>query len=856
MWEQRCLFFALCLTALKVAAFEYYIKRAKATWSGANEACNTRNGSILAVVDSAQKIDELSKHLTSLGYNNGHHKFWIGLLFNASIKEFVWSTGNIAKDTFINSTCGIRRDKNVFLNWCYVLKNFRNTPPCFEQRRCWRTENGYICQSGSLRVNSTAETSSSVAATSSTSTIVKLKPTTTSLTKPSSTISTKKSIENFPTTLLVSTTTAVSLWDAKPTISSCDKASSVITNQPMMMTSTSSSSSISSDNGLDQRPNSSVDRAPTTDPSLEPKAKTTPRLMVLRVANIHRNSISPSSSITSATGLKDRVQIKNPVLVFTNLVASLNPADPDSLQLLTDAYEDFANSIEYNTNKEIEDSTIESSSIIKEFAFKYASLNLNASQNHKRIENQQIVLQVSRVLKGHKQNFTFSKGDEEEDVARITLPSYLFFNVDTLVVNVLYQSTHRYLGSNSSRDNKIDSRILGSSIRPSQQDVFTENVTIVLRTYQENDRRSIKSCAFWKWDYAQTANGSWSGDGCSLVESNRSHVVCTCNHLTNFAILMNIKKFQVPDQHRKPLAFITYIGLGVSLLGETITILAYMLLLCSRHDQQSHIHVSLVATLATAQMIFLAGIEATHDQVLCITVAALIHYFYLSSFCWMLMEGLMLYLLIIEVYNTDLKLLYCYCFSYGFPGLIVGSTLLIAHLTDDGIYRYKASTWCWLSTENHYIWSFVAPIILITAVNATVFFGVVREMVSMPSAQSTKLNALKTSVKACIVLFPLLGVTWLFGLLSIAQAGVVPQYIFTVLNSIQGFSIFILHCVRNSEIRSAWNKKLNNLKKQAWRFFTPRSPPQSSTSEAQSCRPERSEKELGRKSNKIAPVEG
>lgn len=41
------------------------------------------------------------------------------------------------------------------------------------------------------------------------------------------------------------------------------------------------------------------------------------------------------------------------------------------------------------------------------------------------------------------------------------------------------------------------------------------------------------------------ANGSWSGDGCSLVKSNRSHVVCTCNHLTNFAILMNIKQYQV-----------------------------------------------------------------------------------------------------------------------------------------------------------------------------------------------------------------------------------------------------------------------------------------------------------------------
>ena len=40
-------------------------------------------------------------------------------------------------------------------------------------------------------------------------------------------------------------------------------------------------------------------------------------------------------------------------------------------------------------------------------------------------------------------------------------------------------------------------------------------------------------------------NGSWSGDGCSLVKTNGSHVVCTCNHLTNFAILINIKPQEV-----------------------------------------------------------------------------------------------------------------------------------------------------------------------------------------------------------------------------------------------------------------------------------------------------------------------
>ena len=39
-------------------------------------------------------------------------------------------------------------------------------------------------------------------------------------------------------------------------------------------------------------------------------------------------------------------------------------------------------------------------------------------------------------------------------------------------------------------------------------------------------------------------------------------------------------------------------------------------------------------------------------QVACIIVAALLHYLFLSSFCWMLAEGIMLYLLVVRVFGT------------------------------------------------------------------------------------------------------------------------------------------------------------------------------------------------------------
>lgn len=33
---------------------------------------------------------------------------------------------------------------------------------------------------------------------------------------------------------------------------------------------------------------------------------------------------------------------------------------------------------------------------------------------------------------------------------------------------------------------------------------------------------------------------AWSEDGCHIDQTNRTHTVCMCNHLTNFAILMDV----------------------------------------------------------------------------------------------------------------------------------------------------------------------------------------------------------------------------------------------------------------------------------------------------------------------------
>ena len=61
----------------------------------------------------------------------------------------------------------------------------------------------------------------------------------------------------------------------------------------------------------------------------------------------------------------------------------------------------------------------------------------------------------------------------------------------------------------------------------------------------------------------------------------------------------------------------------------------------------------------------------------------------------------------------------------------------------------------------------------------------VHEILRMQADKTSDLERIRQGAKACVVLFPLLGITWVFGVLSVTDAGLTFQYIFTILNSLQ-----------------------------------------------------------------------
>ena len=95
---------------------------------------------------------------------------------------------------------------------------------------------------------------------------------------------------------------------------------------------------------------------------------------------------------------------------------------------------------------------------------------------------------------------------------------------------------------------------------------------------------------------------------------------------------------------------------------------------------RNYIHVNLCASLIVAQLLFVAGIDRTGPDgsssvpVHCQVIAILLHYFFLVTFMWMLMEGVVLYLVLVRVFVHYTKR-YTVAFtvvSYGLPLVYIG----------------------------------------------------------------------------------------------------------------------------------------------------------------------------------------
>uniref|UniRef100_A0A8C1XHA5 Adhesion G protein-coupled receptor D2 n=1 Tax=Cyprinus carpio TaxID=7962 RepID=A0A8C1XHA5_CYPCA len=266
--------------------------------------------------------------------------------------------------------------------------------------------------------------------------------------------------------------------------------------------------------------------------------------------------------------------------------------------------------------------------------------------------------------------------------------------------------------------------------------------------------------------------GGWSTMGCTFISTKNNSTSCFCNHTTNFALLLQISEVQ-PQKENFPLNS-CLIGSGVSLCGLIFTFILFVAVGVPKSDRTT-VHKNLIVALAVAQLLLIFSDWAEGNQEACWLVTALLHLFFLSSFCWMLVEGLLLWSKVVSVnISEERRMKLYYVLGWGVPVVIVAVTLAAT------LDRYKAQQYCWLNLQSHVIWAFAGPVLFVLAVNAVVLFRVV--MVTVASARR-RAKMLTPTTRPVLILLPVLGLTWLCGVL--VHLSVVVAYLFITLNAFQ-----------------------------------------------------------------------
>ncbi|XP_032481378.1 CD97 antigen isoform X1 [Phocoena sinus] len=299
-------------------------------------------------------------------------------------------------------------------------------------------------------------------------------------------------------------------------------------------------------------------------------------------------------------------------------------------------------------------------------------------------------------------------------------------------------------------------------------------------------------CAFWRND--SNRRGYWATSGCQTLGSGNGSTTCQCNHLSSFAILM--AHYDVEDWK---LSLITKVGLALSLVCLLLCILTF-LLVRPIQGSRTTVHLHLCICLFVGSTIFLAGIENEGGQVglRCRLVAAMLHYCFLAAFCWMSLEGVELYFLVVRVFQGQgLRKRWLCLIGYGVPLFIVAVS---AAIKSQG---YGRPQYCWLDHANGFLWSFLGPVTFIVLCNAVIFVITVWKLTQKFSEINPDIKKLKKArvltITAIAQLF-VLGCTWVFGLFLFDQRSWVLCYTFSILNSLQGLFLFVLYCLLNKKV--------------------------------------------------------
>ncbi|XP_016370669.1 adhesion G protein-coupled receptor F5-like [Sinocyclocheilus rhinocerous] len=385
---------------------------------------------------------------------------------------------------------------------------------------------------------------------------------------------------------------------------------------------------------------------------------------------------------------------------------------------------------------------------------------------------------------------------------------------DDRVVVVAFRNLHEILPQYEKRP--LETTILSVTTVNNEKKSISVQMTF---DYGEKRLRNHEMyCVFW-----DEKNSTWSSEGCKWGGAENQKL-CTCTHNSAFTVMMSKNAETLPYMKE-----LTYVGLGISVVSLVLCLIIEFLVweAVVKSDISNFRHAALV-NISLCLLFAHCGFLASSDpkaipEHWCSILTVAKHFFFLAVFFWMLCLSVVLLHQMIFVFDQLRKkvfLVLSITVGYVCPLICVATTYITFENGKEG--KYYSTDTCWLIYQGVLkgsLFSFVIPALTIVMVNlftlVVVIMKIVTPAVSDSKAQDHK-DVAKGMIKTVVFLSPVLGITWLLGVLVLhldltqKPFAQIVSYAFTLFNSLQGFLILLTNCLGEKKVRDALLKRLQS----------------------------------------------
>ena len=331
---------------------------------------------------------------------------------------------------------------------------------------------------------------------------------------------------------------------------------------------------------------------------------------------------------------------------------------------------------------------------------------------------------------------------------------------------------------------------------------FEEPVVVAFKPSAEDKALTSSGGYFEKCGYWNTELGEWAFDGLSAIRDNPNFFICLVSHFTSFSVLIKPNPISNDTSVAEQLALsiVTYIFCTISLIALIVSITIFLLLGKELFKKDLYmVHLNFAIALTVSLLFFIFGVQtAKNNAIACGIIAGILHYFFLSVFSWSLCEAILVLYMLFVLFAPRRIYPFLMVLGWGLPVPIVAITVGIRWFN----YGVEGQ-YCWLSTENGTVWSFIGPALTVVLINMVLLVIAVTRILTalrMKMRQMTRLKQARAAAFGSFILVPILGIPWIVAVLNFFVSVSLFQWIFVILNTPQGLMFFLLYVLNNKEL--------------------------------------------------------